>query len=174
MKTLCSFFYFQPNVYDQDFSSHFLATNGEEDNLKQDDEFKTEDFDEEQNYEISVQNPTHNQRKQKLQVVRNDDFEIEESKPSIKYAVKFKSEVGDSFTSEVKVQNCTKKNYKCESCGKSFSTAQYLKMHIHTIHEGHKDYKCESCGKSFSQAGNLKTHIKRAHIGKKSSQAVMM
>ena len=28
-----------------------------------------------------------------------------------------------------------------------------------TIHEGHKDFKCESCGKSFSRAGSLKIHI---------------
>ena len=51
------------------------------------------------------------------------------------------------------------KDYKCESCGKSFSQATTLKKHILTVHEGHKDYKCEFCGKSFSQAGNLKKHI---------------
>ena len=50
------------------------------------------------------------------------------------------------------------KDHKCESCSKSFSLATYLEKHIYTIHEGHKDYKCESCGKSFSQAGDLKRH----------------
>ena len=35
------------------------------------------------------------------------------------------------------------KDYKCESCGKSFSKACNLKRHNHTVHEGHKDYKCE-------------------------------
>ena len=49
--------------------------------------------------------------------------------------------------------------HKCESCGKSFCRAYVLKIHIHTIHEGHKDHKCESCVKSFSAAGNLKKHI---------------
>ena len=52
-----------------------------------------------------------------------------------------------------------KKDFNCESCGKLFTTAQYLKKHSLTIHEGHKDYKCKSCGKSFSKAPNLKTHI---------------
>ena len=33
----------------------------------------------------------------------------------------------------------------------------------HVIHEGLKDYKCESCGKSFSQRGNLRNHIKKVH-----------
>ena len=55
------------------------------------------------------------------------------------------------------------KDYKCESCGKSFSHANNLKTHIHTIHEGHKDYKCESCGKSFSHAGHLMKHIHTIH-----------
>ena len=63
--------------------------------------------------------------------------------------------------------NAAHKNRKCESCGKSFSAAQYLKKHIHTVHEGHKDHKCESCGKSFSQAGNLKRHIHTVHEGHK-------
>ena len=38
---------------------------------------------------------------------------------------------------------------------------------MHTIHEGHKDYKCESCGKSFSRAGHLNSHVKRIHDGQK-------
>ena len=36
---------------------------------------------------------------------------------------------------------------------------------INTIREGHKDYKCESCGKSFSEAGNLRKHILKVHEG---------
>ena len=54
------------------------------------------------------------------------------------------------------------KDYICESCGKSYSTAQYLKKHICTFHEGQSKCK-ESCGKSFSEAHNLKTHIRRIH-----------
>ena len=42
-------------------------------------------------------------------------------------------------------------------------SAQCLKKHIYTIHEGHKDFKCESCKKLFSKAGNLKKHIRRVH-----------
>ena len=53
------------------------------------------------------------------------------------------------------------KDYKCESCGRSFSQAGVLKRHIHTVHEGHKDYKCESCGKLFTTVRYLKLHIKK-------------
>ena len=59
------------------------------------------------------------------------------------------------------------KDYKCESCGKSFSRAEHLKRHNHTVHEGHKDHKCESCSKSFSQAGSLNKHIRKIHKGHK-------
>ena len=44
------------------------------------------------------------------------------------------------------------------SVSKSFSSAQYLKKHIHIIHDGQKDFKCESCDKSFSEGGKLKKH----------------
>ena len=59
------------------------------------------------------------------------------------------------------------KDFKCKSCGKSFSRADILKKHIHTVHEGHKDYNCQSCGKSFSESGNLKKHIHTIHDGHK-------
>ena len=53
--------------------------------------------------------------------------------------------------------------HTCETCGKSFSSAQKMKHHIKAIHNGQKDYKCESCGKAFSEAGNLKKHINSLH-----------
>ena len=59
------------------------------------------------------------------------------------------------------------KDYKCESCGKSFSEAVKLKRHIHTVHEGKEDHKCESCDKSFSRAYGLKRHIHTIHRGNK-------
>ena len=53
------------------------------------------------------------------------------------------------------------KDYKCsEYCGQSFSQIDALKKHIQTEHEFSKDFKCEPCGKSFTQAGNLKLHMK--------------
>ena len=64
----------------------------EENDIKQDGEFKTENFDnDEENYyfQPDVQEKKNNQkksnskRKQKLQVKRDDGFEIEETKPNI-------------------------------------------------------------------------------------------
>ena len=40
-------------------------------------------------------------------------------------------------------------------------------LHIKNIHEGHKDFKCDSCEKSFTQPGDLRKHIKNIHEGHK-------
>ena len=47
------------------------------------------------------------------------------------------------------------------------SSAQYLKIHINSIHNGKKDHKCDSCGKSFSEAGSMRRHINLVHNPKK-------
>ena len=36
---------------------------------------------------------------------------------------------------------------------------------MHTIHERHKDYKWDSCCKSFSRVGNLKKIFQTVHEG---------
>ena len=59
------------------------------------------------------------------------------------------------------------RDYKCEFCGKSSTTAQNLKKHIYTVHDGYKDHKCEFCGKSFTEARSLKKHIYIVHEGHK-------
>ena len=50
-------------------------------------------------------------------------------------------------------------DYKCESCGKSFSESGSLKRHIHAIHEDLRDHKCDICEETFSKTIDLKEHI---------------
>ena len=38
-----------------------------------------------------------------------------------------------------------------------------LILHIHTFHVEDRDYKCESCNKSFYYAGDLNLHIHTFH-----------
>ena len=65
-----------------------------------------------------------------------------------------------------------RRDYKCESCSKSFKEAGTMKKHIlriHSVHggkptvQGNKNSKCESCGKSFFDASTLKRHHRRKH-----------
>jgi len=64
----------------------------------------------------------------------------------------------------------------CETCGKKFSQADHLAVHmrVHTGHlavhmradYGERPHVCEQCGQRFLQAGHLVKHTKR-HIGDK-------
>ena len=46
----------------------------------------------------------------------------------------------------------------------------YLLMNIKIVQEGEKDFKCESCEKSFNQADCLKGHIRNIHKCHKSEK----
>ena len=54
------------------------------------------------------------------------------------------------------------KDFKCESCTKSFASAQELHWHIKNIHEGIKN-KSNLCSKSYSYLSTLKQHIRLVH-----------
>ena len=62
------------------------------------------------------------------------------------------------------------RNYKCDSCGNSYTTLQYLKLHIKTIHEKQSNYKCDSCGKTFTTSSWLRKHSKILHEGQRNSK----
>ena len=66
-----------------------------------------------------------------------------------------------SFSQDVAIK------YKCNSCSKNFTTAQGLRLHIQTIHDGLRNQNCHLCNKSFHQAQNLRRHIKSVHKGQK-------
>ena len=55
--------------------------------------------------------------------------------------------------------------FKCESCDKSFASAQRLKGHYQCVHEG-KTSKCDLCDKILGEYP-LKHHIRQVHIDKK-------
>ena len=65
------------------------------------------------------------------------------------------------------------RNYKCDSCGNSFTQSGNLKEHIEAIHEKQRNYKCDSCAKSFPVSGNLKRHIKTLHEGQKITNVII-
>ena len=38
-----------------------------------------------------------------------------------------------------------------------------MKTHIKTVHKGQRNYRCDSCEKTFTQSGDLKRHINIIH-----------
>ena len=56
-----------------------------------------------------------------------------------------------------------KKDYNCESCGKSFGQRGTLSKHVEAVYDGKQDYLCKSCKKAFSESGTLKRHIINIH-----------
>ena len=86
------------------------------------------------------------------------------------HCVQVKTEISDeSFNTNFNINNDplkiepeiykepkSKKDFKCELCGKNFSRHEVLKRHIKIIHEGVKDFKCNQCNKAFGQQENLK------------------
>ena len=59
------------------------------------------------------------------------------------------------------------KDHECNHCGKSFSQAGSLKLHVKAVHEGvHegvKDHVCNHCDKSFARKDRLNSHVKAVH-----------
>ncbi|CAL8070354.1 unnamed protein product [Calicophoron daubneyi] len=55
--------------------------------------------------------------------------------------------------------------YRCEQCGRQFSTCAYLSQH-RRIHTGVKPYACRYCDRRFTQLSHVQQH-ERIHTGEK-------
>ena len=57
-----------------------------------------------------------------------------------------------------------KRDFKCDSCGKSFLQKGDLNNHLLSVHERRQDHQCKSCPKAFFfLKANLTKHFKRVH-----------
>lgn len=59
----------------------------------------------------------------------------------------------------------TKKQFKCQKCGKNFSSKTTVQKHSR-LHDGIRPFSCKTCGKSFSEKFSLKRHV-MIHTGEK-------
>ena len=63
----------------------------------------------------------------------------------------------------------SERKYKCEICGKGFTSKRALEEHIN-IHTGAKPYECKFCGARYANSGNRDAHIRTVHHGIKRSK----
>ena len=57
------------------------------------------------------------------------------------------------------------RSYRCEKCGRSFSSSSNLNRHL-VLHTGNFRWYCDICQKGYNQKDNYEKHI-RAHRGLK-------
>lgn len=51
----------------------------------------------------------------------------------------------------------------CETCGKNYSSSDYLRLHISTIHDNKEKFACDLCGREYKRKNSLLMHI-RVHL----------
>ncbi|KAL4703496.1 hypothetical protein ACJJTC_011298 [Scirpophaga incertulas] len=65
----------------------------------------------------------------------------------------------------MRVHSATRPTYECPLCGKHFAFFNNRRRHMF-IHTGLKPFKCETCGKSFTTAGEQRAHVEHVHLKK--------
>ncbi|XP_060808133.1 zinc finger protein 879 [Amyelois transitella] len=65
----------------------------------------------------------------------------------------------------MRVHSATRPTYECPLCGKHFAFFNNRRRHMF-IHTGLKPYKCDTCGKCFTTTGEQRAHVEHVHLKK--------
>ncbi|CAH2083660.1 unnamed protein product [Euphydryas editha] len=65
----------------------------------------------------------------------------------------------------MRVHSASRPTYECPLCGKHFAFFNNRRRHMF-IHTGLKPFKCDTCGKCFTTAGEQRAHVEHVHLKK--------
>jgi C2H2-type zinc finger/zinc-finger C2H2-type len=58
----------------------------------------------------------------------------------------------------------TSKNHQCKICSRKFTTTNFLKRHVQTVHERRRSFQCDICGGMFATDIKLRRHVDEMHL----------
>ncbi|KAJ2942168.1 hypothetical protein O0L34_g15708 [Tuta absoluta] len=65
----------------------------------------------------------------------------------------------------MRVHSNARPSYECPLCGKHFAFFNNRRRHMF-IHTGLKPFKCDTCGKAFTTSGEQRAHVEHVHLKK--------
>ena len=71
--------------------------------------------------------------------------------------------VGDEYVNNENIVGEDPKPFKCNLCKWKGRKKKFLDKHINRVHEGLKDFKCDSCDRSFTCSTRLRRHNEKIH-----------